>query len=96
MLSAKSSRPVSTPTRTARGASTPVLNRVGFFGAEFDSTSRNDGGNCVFINHLGYGVTQKNNILIKGFNIALKLNPVNEIHRDRDMFFAQGIKKGVL
>ena len=31
MLSAKSSRPVSTPTKTARGASTPVLYRVTFF-----------------------------------------------------------------
>uniref|UniRef100_B1XU80 Uncharacterized protein n=1 Tax=Polynucleobacter necessarius subsp. necessarius (strain STIR1) TaxID=452638 RepID=B1XU80_POLNS len=31
MLSAKSSRPVSTPTRTARVASTPVLYRASFF-----------------------------------------------------------------
>jgi hypothetical protein len=71
MLSAKSSRPVSTPTRTARAASTPVLYRGVFFYAKVNRTRWNNRGDCMFVNHLRYGITQKHDILIKGFNIAL-------------------------
>ena len=58
ILSAKSSRPVSTPTRTARAASTPVLYRASFFYTEINRTSRNDRGDCMFVNHLRYGIAQ--------------------------------------
>ena len=42
ILSAKSSRPVSTPTRTARAASTSVLYRASFFYTKINRTSWND------------------------------------------------------
>ena len=46
----------------------------------------------MFVNHLGHRIAQQHNILIKGFNIALQLNAVDQIDRNRNMLFAQCIE----
>ena len=56
MLSAKSSRPVSTPTRTARAASTPVLYRASFFQAELNRARWHDCRNGMLVDHLRHGI----------------------------------------
>jgi hypothetical protein len=45
---------------------------------------------------LRYGIFEKHHILIKRLNMALELDAIHEVHRDRDMLFAQGVEKGVL
>jgi hypothetical protein len=50
----------------------------------------------VFVDHLRDSVTHKHHILIKRLNLALQLDTVDQIDRDRDMFSAQGIEKGIL
>jgi hypothetical protein len=50
----------------------------------------------VFVNHLGDCITQKNDILIKGLNLTLQFNAVDQINRDRNMFSAQSVEKGIL
>jgi hypothetical protein len=34
--------------------------------------------------------------LIKGFNLPLQFDPIDEINRNRDMFLAQKVQKWVL
>lgn len=45
---------------------------LGFvFMLEVDGASRYDGGNGVFVNHLGYGsVSQKNDVLVERFDLT--------------------------
>jgi hypothetical protein len=50
----------------------------------------------MLVNHLRNGVAQQNDILIKGFNIALQLNAVDQVNRYWNVFFAQGIQEGIL
>ena len=50
----------------------------------------------MLVNHLGHGVTQQNYVLVKGFNLSLQLDTVDQVNRHRDMFPAQGVKKRVL
>ena len=97
MLSGKSSRPESTPTKTARTGSMPVLcRRLILISTERDCTRRYDGRNGVLVDHLGDGVAQQNDVLIKGFNIALQLDAVNQVNRYGNVLFAQGIQEGIL
>ena len=50
----------------------------------------------MLVDHLGHGVTQQNHVLVKGFNLSLQLDTVDQINRNWDMFPAQGVKKRVL
>jgi hypothetical protein len=50
----------------------------------------------MLIDHLGHGVPQQNYILVEGFDLALELDAVDEINRDRNMFLAKQIQKRVL
>jgi hypothetical protein len=45
---------------------------------------------------LCHGVTQQNDVLIKGFNIALQLNAIDQVNRYGNVLFAQGIQEGIL
>ncbi len=50
----------------------------------------------MFVDHLGHGVAQEHHILIERFDLALQLDAVDEVNRDRHMLAAQGIEEGVL
>ena len=48
------------------------------FVLKVDRACRYDGGNGVFVNHLGYGsVSQENNVLIERLNLTLQFDTVN-------------------
>jgi hypothetical protein len=98
MLSGKSSLPVSIPTNTARTSSTPVLCSWSFLIVcpKAHSSGGYYGGDGVLIDHLGHGVAQQNNVLIKRLNVTLQLNAIDQIDRHWNVLFAQGIQKRVL
>jgi hypothetical protein len=50
----------------------------------------------MLVDHLRYGVAQQNDVLIKGFNIALQLNAVDQVNGYGNVLFAQGIQEGIL
>ena len=59
-------------------------------------TARNDGGDGVLVDHLSHGVAQQEHVLIERFNLSLQFDPIDQIHRHRNMFTAQGIEKRIL
>ena len=63
---------------------------------QIDRTRRNDRRNGVLVHHLRHGVLEQHDILIKGFDLPLQLNAIDEIDRIRDMLPALGIEKRVL
>jgi hypothetical protein len=56
----------------------------------------NDGRNRVLVDHLGHGVAQQHNVLVKRLNLALQLDAIDEINRHRHMLTAQSIEEWVL
>jgi hypothetical protein len=50
----------------------------------------------MLVNHLGDRVAKQDNVLVKRFNLALQLDAVNQVNRDRHMFAAQGVEERVL
>ena len=50
----------------------------------------------MFVNHLRNGVAQEHNILVKRFNLALQLDAVDQVNRDRDVLAAKLIQERVL
>jgi hypothetical protein len=50
----------------------------------------------VFVNHLGDGVAQQHDVLIERFDLALKLDAVDEVNRHWHMLTAQSVEEGVL
>lgn len=50
----------------------------------------------MLVDHLSDSVSQKDDILIKRFDLTLQLDAVNQVNRDWDMFSAQGIEEGIL
>jgi hypothetical protein len=50
----------------------------------------------VLVNHLGDRVAQQDNILIKGLDLTLQLNAVDQIDRNRHMLPAKLVQEGVL
>jgi hypothetical protein len=63
---------------------------------QIHSAARHNGRNGMFVNHLGYSVSQQDNILIKGLNLTLQLDAIDQINRNGDMLSAQGIEEGIL
>jgi hypothetical protein len=66
------------------------------FEVEVDGAGRDDGGNGVLVDHLGHGVTQQDDVLVERLDMALQLDAVDQVDRDRDVLFAQGIEEWVL
>jgi hypothetical protein len=64
--------------------------------SEIDGTTGNNGRNRVLVNHLGNGIAQQHNILIERFDLALKLDAVDEVDRHRHMLTAQSVEERVL
>ena len=50
----------------------------------------------MFVNHLRDCVTKQHDILVKRFDLALQLDPINEINRYRNMLATQGVEKWIL
>ena len=63
---------------------------------EIHGAARNNGGNGVFVHHLGDGVAQEHNVLIKRLNLTLQLDTVDQINGHRHMLAAQCVEKGIL
>ncbi len=72
-----------------------ALLRFGF-NIEIDRARRDHRGNGVLVHHLGDRIAQQNDVLIKRFDMALQLDAVDQIDRDWNMLFAQGIEEWVL
>lgn len=71
---------------------------LGFvFVLEADGTCRYDGGNGVFVNHLGDGsVSQEDDVLVERFDLTLQFDAVNQINRNRNVLFTQCVQEGIL
>ena len=65
-------------------------------GVEVDSTTRNDGRDGMFVDHLGNSVAQQHNILVKRFDLALELDAIDQINGHGHVFAAQYVQKWVL
>ena len=63
---------------------------------EIHGTPGHDGGNGVLVDHLGDGIAQQYDVLVKRFDLPLQLDPVDEIDGNRDMLTTQGVEKRVL
>ena len=50
----------------------------------------------MLVNHLGDGIAKQDNILIKGFDLTLKLDPVDKVNGNRNMLSTQGVEKWIL
>ncbi|MOA66887.1 hypothetical protein D3C78_1938090 [compost metagenome] len=59
-------------------------------------TGWNHGRNRVLVDHLADGVLQQHHELVERFDRALQLDPVDQIDRNRDLFFSQGVQVRVL
>ena len=57
---------------------------------------RHNGRNGVFVHHLGYRVPQKNHILVKGLDLTLQFDAIDQINRHWYMLPAQDVQKRVL
>jgi hypothetical protein len=56
----------------------------------------NNGRNGMFVDHLRDRIAQKDYVLIKGFDLALELDAVDQVNRDGHMLAAQRIQERVL
>ena len=59
-------------------------------------TRRYDSRNGVFVNHLANGVFQQNYKLIKGLDLPLQLDAIDQINGHWNMLPAQDVQKRVL
>ena len=50
----------------------------------------------MFVNHLRNCIAKQYNVLIKRFNLALELDTVNQINRNRNVLTAKRVKKRIL
>ncbi len=50
----------------------------------------------MLVNHLGYGIAQKNHVLVKGFDLTLQFDSIHQINCNRYMLFTQSIEEGIL
>ena len=75
--------------RCCGGRSLAIVNS----GLEIDSSAWHDGGNSVFVDHLRHGVAQQNDVLVERFDLALKLDAVDEVDRHRHVFTAKLVEE---
>lgn len=65
-------------------------------GCKLDRTTGHDGRNGVLVNHLGDGVAQQHDILVKRLDLALQLDAIDEINGDWNMLAAELVQKRIL
>jgi hypothetical protein len=63
---------------------------------EIDCATGDDGRDSVLVDHLGHGIAQQHNVLVKRLNLTLELDAIDEVNRHRHMLTAQSIEKWVL
>lgn len=63
---------------------------------EVDCPTGHDGGNRVLVNHLRYGISEKHDVLVERFNLALQLDAVDQIDRYRYVLPTQNVQERVL
>jgi hypothetical protein len=78
----------------ARGPQVWRLRRLGR--GEVHRPTRHDGGDGVLVDHLGHGVAQQHDVLVERFDLALQLDAVDEVDRDRHVLASQRVQEGVL
>src|SRR3954468_22012292 len=91
-LSPSWARPMSRLTRIARGRSgfRRMLKRDGY------RAGRHHRGNGVLVHHLRHGIFEEHDVLVEGFDLALELDAVDQVDRDRHMLLAQRVEEWVL
>src|SRR3954464_6999885 len=88
-----------TPGGEGTRAARPGSGRSGFaaFGRrEVDGTAGNDGGDGVLVDHLGHGIAEQDDVLVERLDLALQLDAVDEVDRDRNMLATQRVQERVL
>jgi len=65
-------------------------------GAQVDGPRRHHRGDGVLVDHLRDRVTEQYHVLVEGLDLALQLDAVDEIDRDRDVLLAERVQKWVL
>src|SRR5260221_1333175 len=88
----RDARPMSRLTRTARGRSgvLRMLKRDRY------RPRRDHRRNGVLVNHLRHGVLEEHDVLVERFDLALQLDAVDQVDRDRNVLLAQRVEKRVL
>src|SRR5262252_2248367 len=88
--------------RSARGKDAPAATTSGTSGVaavvqvEIDRTRGDHGGDGVLVHHLSHGVLEQDDVLVEGLDLALELDPVDEIDRYGNVLFAQRVEEGIL
>ena len=59
-------------------------------------TGRDDGGNCMFVDHLVDAVSEQHHELVEGLDLPLELDSVDQKDGNGDSFFAQDVQKWIL
>ena len=61
-----------------------------------DRAGGDDGGDRVLVDHLGDGVLEQHDVLVEGFDVALQLDAIDQVDRNRNMLAAQRVEERVL
>src|SRR4051812_32216648 len=72
-----------------------LVGRFGL-GLEVHRPAGHDGRDRVLVDHLRDGVAQENHVLVERLDVALQLDPVDEVDRNRNVLLAQQVQEGVL
>jgi hypothetical protein len=67
-----------------------------FGSLEVDRATRHHGRDGVLVDHLGHGIAKQHHILVERLDVALKLDTVDEIDRNRNMLLSEQVQKRVL
>ena len=63
---------------------------------EVDGPAGHHGGDGVFVDHLRHGIAQQHHVLVKGLDMTLEFDAVDEVNRHRHVLFAQQVQKWIL
>jgi hypothetical protein len=91
--------PAQTPAFEVAGCKGELAGRSGFFASillDINRTRWHHRRDGMLVDHLGNGILEQNNVLVKRFNLALQFDAIDQIDRNRHMLAAQHIKKRVL
>jgi hypothetical protein len=50
----------------------------------------------MLVDHLGHRIAKQHDVLVEGFDLALQLDAVDQINRNRHVLATQGVQEGVL
>ena len=67
-----------------------------FFEREINGPRGHDGRDGVLVDHLSHGVFKQDHVLIERLDVALQLDAIDQVNRDRDVLAPQNIQKRIL